>query len=136
MTINAKSNEYLDLCAFREGDATQLAKTLKENVNKLPETYSDSSNRSINLEEVRELKFEFIDQYPKDESMPKLIEKHFPFIIAPTENDWQHPPRLNRVLKSGGGTVRITSKNAKPIERSITISEQPEKDRIVRVETA
>ena len=133
MTINAKSYEYLDLCGFREGDPIQIAKTLKENIKKLPETYPDSTNTSVKLEEVRNLRFEFLDQYPKDEDIHNLIEKHLPCIIAPTENDWLHPPNLNWVLKSGEARIRITSKNAAPIEYKIQILKEPEKDKIIKL---
>jgi hypothetical protein len=125
--------EYLDLCAFLESDSTRLAKTLKENIKNLPESYSDSTHQSVKLEEVRKLKHEFIDQYYSDEDNKELRRKYFPSIIAPTENDWQRPPHLNRVLKSGAARIRITSKNASPVECNITILERPENDKIVRV---
>lgn len=106
---------------------------MKDNVEELPESYPDSRNVTTTLEDVPRLTYEFIEQYPKDEDNNELITKYFPFIISPTENDWQHSP-LNRVLKPGAARVRVTSKNAKPIEYKITILDKPDNDKIVKVE--
>jgi hypothetical protein len=54
-------------------------------------------------------------------------------VIAPTENDWQEPPFNNRKLKSGEASVRITSKNASPIEYKVTILETPVHGKIIKV---
>lgn len=121
MTINAKSSEYLDLCAFLVDDSMEFAKILKENISNLRETYPDSTHQSVKLEEVRKLKHDFIDQYSNDNDYNELRKKYFPLIIAPTENDWQPRPHLNRILKAGAARIRITSKNASPFECNITI---------------
>jgi hypothetical protein len=135
MTINAKAYEYLDLCAFLESDPMQLAKTLKENVGNLREAYVNSAGSTVIIEEVRKLKYDFISQYSNDEEYEEMRKRYFPFIIAPTENDWQRPPHLNRGMKAGAARVRITSKNASPIECNITILEKPENGKIVSVES-
>src|SRR5207237_7007731 len=51
--------------------------------------------------DLRKLKYDLVQHYSDDEDNKELRKKYFPFIIAPTENDWQHPPHLNRVLKAG-----------------------------------
>jgi hypothetical protein len=112
MTINAMSYEYLDLCALLEDDSKQLAETLKQNVSNLPETYKNSTNEAVEINDVRRLKYEFIEQYSNDKDKLELIKKHFPSLITPTENGWQDPPHRNRVIKPGSASVRITSKNA------------------------
>jgi hypothetical protein len=72
----------------------------------------------------------------REEDNAKLIEKYIPYIIAPTEKDWEHPPHLNWILKPGEARVRITSKNATPIECKIQILRKPENGKIVRVENS
>jgi hypothetical protein len=133
LTINARSHEYLDLCGYLMDDAAELVKDLKKNVANLKENYTNSVNNSVILEDVRSLKFEFLEGYPQDTDNAKLIETYFPYIIAPTEIDWQHPPHRNWILKPGDAKVRVTSKNAMPIEYNIKILEKPENGMIVKV---
>lgn len=68
-------------------------KSLKTNVSNLRETYTNSANNSVKLEDVRRLRIDFLDQYPNDEDNTKLIDRYIPYIIAPTENEWQEPPQ-------------------------------------------
>lgn len=128
MTINAKSHEFLDLCAFLQDDASKKVIELKKNVSDLKDQYSGPDSQTVVLEEVRRIKYEYLELYPSSEDNPKLIEKYFPYLIAPTENDWQHPPNLNWPLKTGSAVVRITSKNASPIEYNIKILDEPDKN--------
>jgi hypothetical protein len=133
MTINAKSHEYLDLCSHLVDSPLGLAQVLKQNVSKLPESYVNSSNTSVILEDVRRLRVEFLQDDPDDEGNAKLIDRYFPNIIAPTENGWQQPPHLNWVLKPGQAKVRITSKNTAPIEYNIEILQHAEDGRIAKI---
>jgi hypothetical protein len=128
MTINAKSHELLDLCAFLQDDASKKVIELKKNVSELRDQYSGPDKQTVVIEEVRKIKYEYLELYPNSEDNPKLAKKYFPYLIAPTENDWQYPPNLNWPLKAGPAVVRITSKNASPIEYNIKILDTSDKN--------
>lgn len=133
MTINAKSHEYLDLCGFLSDNPSDKVEELKNNVSSLREQYTLSDNQTRILEPVPGIKHDFLEQYPEVGDNPKIIEKYFPFIIAPTENSWQNPPNLNWILKPGPAIVRITSMNAAPIEYNIKILDKLQNDIIIEM---
>ena len=82
-------------------------------------------------QEFARIENDFIKRFPKAEDKKN---EFVPYIIAPTENGWQEPIFNNRKLKSGKANVRITSKNATPIEYEVTIpTETPHDGKIIEV---
>lgn len=134
MTINAKSYEFLDFCGELIGDPAEISKELTQNVTELPDSYGNVIDHYKLWEEVRKIKYEFVEQYAEEKDYSALKTKYIPKIIAPTENDWQHPSHLNWILKEGLDKVRITAKNTKPIEYNITILEKAEEGNIIKVD--
>lgn len=133
MTINAKSYEYLDICAVLIGDRNEIIDNFSlDNVSKSIESY----RKVVGIDTTQELdriEYDIFKRFPESEDP---IDKLIPYIIAPTENDWQQSAFLNRHLKSGKASVRITSKNAPPIEYNITILERPQDGKIITVNDA
>lgn len=133
MTINAKSYEYLDICAVLIGDRRKIIDAFMDYVSKLIKSYRESEVTFDQRQELNRIEKDFYKRFPKAED----AENEFvPYIIAPTENDWQQPAFNNRKLKSGRASVRITSKNATPIEYKITILEMPQDGKIIKVNDA
>jgi hypothetical protein len=133
LTINAKSYEFLDLCGFLLDKPDDMAVELKKNVANLSEQYTMTDNQTRLLESVPAIKHEFLAEYPNESDNSKLIAKYFPYIIAPTETNWQSPPNLNWILKPGHAIVRVTSVNASPIDYDITILKDPKNGKIIRL---
>jgi hypothetical protein len=133
MTINAKSYEYLDICAVLIGDRKKIIDNFSlDDVSKLIKSY----RKSVGLDGIQELdriEYDIFKRFPEDED---AVNKLIPYIIAPTENDWQQSAFDNRHLKSGKASVRITSKNATPLEYNTTILETPQDGKIIKVNHA
>ncbi|HSA73472.1 MAG TPA: hypothetical protein VLD84_05905 [Nitrososphaeraceae archaeon] len=121
ISINAKSFEYLDVCAILQSkkDAAQLTKELNDIIHKIGHSYGNVNNVSKVNEE-----------YPKVNQWIKELkpEELFPKIIALTEKGWQSPPHLNWRLDSLNPEVTISSKNAKPRTIKIRIRDKIEEN--------
>jgi len=131
MTINAKSYEYLDICAVLIGDRKKIIDNFSlDNVSKSIASYRRNSTLEV-VQELDSIEYDIFKRFPESEDP---IDKLIPYIIAPTENDWQQSAFYNRHLKSGKASVRITSKNATPIEYKITILETPKDGKIIKVD--
>jgi hypothetical protein len=108
MTINADSEEYLDVCAILDGDTKDVFTQL----NRLIESKFGSGPEGL----VAKARVKAI--YKKHEDILR--------IIAPTENGWQ-PVHLNRRIEPGPATILVTAKNARPtLKQEITILDKPE----------
>jgi hypothetical protein len=133
MTINAKSYEYLDICAVLIGDRKEIIDNFSlDDVLKLIKSY----RKTVGIDAKQELdriEYGIFERLPEPEDE---VNQLIPNIIAPTENDWQKSAFDNRKLKSGKASVGITSKNATPIEYNITILETPKDGKIIKVDDA
>lgn len=97
MTINSRDHEYVDLCAVSQID---------------PQSLIEQSSQTI----------------PVNITIRILDENDVPNRIAPTENGWECVIKENRVLDFGEllGVVRITAKNAEPVEAEVRLRERPD----------
>jgi len=131
MTINAKSYEYLDICAVLIDDRKKIIDNFSlYKVSKLIDSYRKIANIEA-TQELDRIRYDIFERFPETED---AVNQLIPYIIAPTENDWQVSAFLNRKLKPGKASVRITSKNATPIQYNITIFETPEDGKIIKVD--
>jgi hypothetical protein len=133
MTINAKSYEYLDICSVLIGDRKKIIDNFSlDDFSRLIK----SSRKIATVEGSQELDWIEYDIFKRFPNAEDAVNKLIPYVIAPTENNWQQSAFDNRNLKSGKASVRITSKNATPIEYNITILETPQDGRIIKVNDA
>jgi hypothetical protein len=133
MTINAKSYEYLDICAVLMSDRQKIIDNFSlEAVSKLITSYRKTVGTDIG-EELDRIEQDIVKRFPKSADASNHL---VPYIIAPTENDWQESAFDNRHLRPGKASVRITSKNASPIQYNITILETQEDGKIIKVNDA
>jgi hypothetical protein len=108
MTINADSEEYLDVCAILDGDTKEVFTQLN---NHIESKFGSGPEGSVAKARINAI-------YKKHEDILR--------IIAPTESGWQ-PVHLNRKLDPGPATILVTSKNARPtLKQEITILDKPE----------
>jgi hypothetical protein len=116
MTINADSEEYLEVCAILDGDTKDIFTQLN---NHIGSKFGSGPEGSVAKARVKAI-------YKKHEDIPR--------IISPTENGWQ-PVHLNRGINPGPATILVTAKNAKPtLKQEITILGKPEdKGRIIKL---
>jgi hypothetical protein len=117
MTINADSQEYLDVCAILDGDTKEVFTQLN---NHIETKFGSGSEGSVAKARVKVI-------YKSHEDILR--------IIAPPENGWQ-PVHLNRRIDPGArATILVTAKNARPtLKREITILDKPEDDgRIIKM---
>jgi hypothetical protein len=115
MTINADSEEYLDVCAVLGSETKDVFDQLQKKI----ESFGNGKEGSVAKAILNEI-------YKSQDDVKS--------IIAPTENGWQTPVHRNRPIRSGHATIVVTSKNAKPtLKQEITILEKKEANgRIIR----
>jgi hypothetical protein len=92
---------------------------------------SDRNIASINQkqESVR-IEKDFVKLSSKPE---EAMNDFVPYIIAPIETGWQKPISDNRKLEPGKANIRITPRNAAPIEYEVTILETHDDGKIIKV---
>ncbi|AIC17166.1 exported protein of unknown function [Nitrososphaera viennensis EN76] len=129
ITINSCSLEYLDLCAVFLDDRDQIVLHFISEMGALRK-YIDS----LSIETQQRLSI-------VSDSVNVILSSYrtgedIPYIIAPVEDGWLHPPARNRIINPGDARVIVTAKNGPPVWKQITILDKPDKDnRIVRFKT-
>ena len=94
--IHMGSKENLDACAVLVDNPSDLATRIRASFNQF-NAWNNQSGKLTSGYEANKIKEEIFDLL-KD---PNQI----PFLIAPTENEWQHPAKNNRILGPGNATI-------------------------------
>jgi hypothetical protein len=109
MTINADSEEYLDVCAVLLGDAKEIFDRLNQHIESKFGTGPEGSEARSYVK----------SNYRTYEDIP--------VIIVPTENGWhEYAANLNRKIIPCPATIIVTGKNTRPsLKQNITILDKP-----------
>lgn len=131
MTINARSAEFVDVCAYvvdEQGlfvNLNEVQRVVFDRLNAVIariEERANSTNRTEDRNPGRELVRRLRRDYPSHEQIP--------MIISPTENGWAESLILNRALLPNEAEIVITSKNGRSEARQyITILPNPDGER-------
>jgi hypothetical protein len=118
MTINARSTEQLDVCAYLSSKQDEVYKKLDEALTRIEKQANmtrQTENKYPGLELVKTLR----EQYASAKDIPN--------IISPTENGWGGNPKQSRSIPAGPAEIVITAKNGKSeLAQKITILDHPD----------
>ena len=109
MTINAYSEEYLDVCASQDYEGEIMADLTAYFADVRKASYEPKLPQLVTKINRRLSKIE--SQYPNETSK----------IIAPTENGWEGYRILNPTDRSDEYRIVVTSKNSNRVEESVNI---------------